>query len=130
LKNYLAHFIKYQLPAIVWALFIFFASSVPSGKLPKFFHYVNDKLIHTVVFLVFGLLVYRALQPIGSRNKFNWSRICISVAVVVLYGITDEFHQHFVPGRTVDIMDAFADTLGGILSAFVVYFASIRKPLV
>ncbi len=39
----------------------------------------------------------------------------ISLSVVILYGLFDEFHQGFVPGRTSDIFDALADAVGGMI---------------
>ena len=56
------HFIRHQLPAIVWALVIFTASSIPASRIPHFMFKISDKLIHASIFLVFGLFVYRALE--------------------------------------------------------------------
>jgi VanZ family protein len=127
LNNYFAHFIRYQFPAVLWALLIFWASSIPATKLPTLAHFINDKVIHIIFFFVLGLLVYRALEPRKKPERFNWKRLLISIAAVVLYGVFDEFHQSFVPGRTVDVLDATADAIGGILSALVLYIATKRK---
>jgi VanZ family protein len=35
-----------------------------------------------------------------------------------VYGASDEFHQRFVPGRTADVLDWLADSLGAC--AFVI----------
>ena len=50
-----------------------------------------------------------------------------SLLAVVLasgYGATDEFHQRFVHGRSPDVHDWIADTLGALAGAFVVVLAS------
>jgi VanZ family protein len=116
------HLIRYQLPAIVWALVIFTASSFPAAKLPRFVFKINDKLIHVSIFLVFGLFVYRALELKVRRGSFELRRALLTVSAVAAYGILDELHQIFVPGRTPDIWDVAADTVGGILSALILYF--------
>src|SRR5713101_2292913 len=121
------HFFRYRFPAIIWAAVIFAASSIPGHRLPKFVLMINDKVIHASVYFVFGLLVYRALEPKVPTVTFDWRRLIIAVTTVVLYGITDEIHQSFVPGRTVDVKDATADAVGGAISGLVVFLDSIRR---
>ena len=121
------HFFHYQFPALAWAAIIFIASSIPGPQLPKLAHMVNDKIIHAGIYLVFGLLIYRAFAPRGNPDEFVWRRVIFSVALVIIYGVSDEFHQGFVPGRTKDILDASADACGGLISALVVYLVSRRK---
>ena len=118
------HFFRYKFPAVLGAIVIYVASSIPGSRLPGFVHHINDKLIHVSVFLVFGLLVYLALEPRTKSSYLSWKRIAIAVLAVVIYGISDEIHQAFVPGRTVDISDATADSIGGILAAAVVFISS------
>jgi VanZ family protein len=38
-------------------------------------------------------------------------------AIASVYGITDEFHQSFVPGRDANIWDWLADTIGACIGA-------------
>ena len=116
------HFLEYRLPAILWALVIFVASSIPGSKFPKFILKIDDKVIHISIFLVLGLLVFRALEPRVKKNSFDWLRAVISTSVVTAYGALDEIHQMFVPGRTADFRDAAADAIGAVLSALVLYF--------
>lgn len=108
---------------------IFFASGQPGGGQPFLFE-GSDKLIH---FFVFGLLATLVL-----RSRVVWSRGAgrgwIAVAVVSLYGISDEFHQSFTPGRSVEFADWIADTLGALVAVCAYLFwggyrALIEKPL-
>lgn len=126
MNRYLGHFFRYQFPALLWAGFIFWISSVPYHRLPKIAHMVNDKIIHAGTFFVLGLLIYRAFAPLGAPKLFRWQRLVISVITVVIYGFFDEFHQAFVPGRSVDIRDASADAVGGLLAAVVIYALTRR----
>ena len=114
------HFIRFQLPAIVWAFVIFLLSSIPATRLPRFAHLFNDKFVHASIFFVLGLFIYLALEPKIRPASFDWRRLIIATSAVILYGVSDEFHQGFVPGRTVDVFDAAADSLGGFLSALVI----------
>jgi len=111
-----------QFPAFVWAGVIFYVSSIPGDKLPHIVHYFNDKFLHTVFFCIFGILIYRFLNSFQSPDIFRWKNIVIEILIVSMYGVSDEFHQSFVPGRTVDVKDATADAFGGLLAALVIYF--------
>jgi len=116
---------KYKYPAIVWAVVIFILSSVPSSAMPKMDILSHDKLIHGTIFFIFGVFVYRALDPGNASQLFSWKRALVSFAIVAGYGILDELHQHFVPGRTPDIYDALADAVGGLI-ACVAMFGYLR----
>ncbi len=115
------HFFKYQFPAIAWAIVIYTLSSIPGTRLPKWTFLHFDKVIHGGFFFILGLFVYRFLEPKIHSPLFNWKRALVSFVIVVGYGILDEFHQSFVPGRTMDVLDATADSIGGILSAVAMF---------
>ncbi len=121
------HFLRYQFPAIGWALFIFSASSIPARYLPSHTILKFDKAIHVTLFFVFGILVYRALETNSKRNSFSWGRLFLSIFIVVLYGVLDETYQGTVPGRTLDIWDAIANSVGGILAGGIIYLYFRRR---
>lgn len=68
---------------------------------------------HLGEYTVFGLLLSVALAEKPSR----WSTVGLAVLIASLYGITDEFHQYFVPLRTPDVADWALDTLGAAIGA-------------
>mgnify|MGYP003341335309 CR=1 FL=1 len=123
--SWLGSFLRYQFPAVAWGAVIFAASSVPSTKIPSLLLESYDKLIHGGIFFILGILVYRAIRPLGASSTeplhFNVGRMIVSVGIVILYGATDEVHQAWVPGRSVDILDLTADAVGGLLAALVLY---------
>ena len=127
MNSYKEHLLRYQFPAVVWALLIFILSSIPASKLPKISIVGFDKIVHGSLFFILGVLVHRALEPRVQTDRFDWRRVIISVGVVIIYGASDELHQAWVPGRRVDILDLTADSVGGILSAIFVYFDEIRR---
>ncbi len=71
--------------------------------------------------------MYRALEPNVPANSVSWKRLLLAVTVAFIYGLSDELHQGFVPGRTLDIKDIAADAVGGVLAAIVVYIYYSRK---
>jgi VanZ family protein len=113
------------MPAIFWAVCIFIASSIPGGKISWWLFHRFDKVIHITIFTVFGLLVYRALGPGDPPSKFSYKRVFFMLLIVLGYGMFDELHQGFTPGRSVDIKDLLADVAGGALSAGIVLISHI-----
>ncbi len=107
--------IMFSVPAIVIMGGIFYLSHIP--ELPKVdfgLHY-EDKIAHIFAYLVLGLTLILALKGSFihlSRKKIFWLVILIGS----FYGISDEFHQSFVPGRYVEFLDWVADITGIFLS--------------
>jgi VanZ family protein len=116
-----SHFFRYQFPAIVWAIVIYVASSIPSTRLPKILVQVSDKFLHVMVFFVFGLLLYRGLDQPNGPSGFSGRRAMLALAAVIVYGLADELHQSFVPGRTLDLWDIVADSIGGALAVTLIF---------
>ena len=57
-------------------------------------------------------------KPIDALSK--WAPI-VAAALSSLYGVTDEFHQIFTPGRSCDPMDWLVDTIAAALGALICY---------
>jgi VanZ family protein len=89
---------------------IFLLSSFPSPmKVPSFF--LADKLAHVLEFGLLASLIYVALKKSGVSSH----PIFISFLIAFLYGISDEIHQYFVPGRVADPLDAVANAVGSVV---------------
>lgn len=110
-------FVKYQLPAILWAMLIFGLSSIPSLSTPKIGIKPTDKLAHIIEFGIFGYLITRAFY----HSNFSLRRysIVLGITLGILYAFLDEFHQSLVPGRCVSLGDVVADSLGVLLAQIV-----------
>ncbi|WP_413083742.1 VanZ family protein [Treponema sp.] len=78
-----------------------------------------DKIVH---FVCFGGLCFWMTFACRTRRI---SRIWIPVLIVSIYGIIDEIHQSFVPGRSCSIYDWIADT-GGAVSGALTFIAFLR----
>jgi VanZ family protein len=77
------------------------------------------KLTHVTVFGILSLLLYRSLASFRYSFIFSW-------LITVLYAITDEWHQSFMPGRVATYKDVLFDGFGAFL-ALVLTFIIIRK---
>jgi VanZ family protein len=78
-------------------------------------HGMIRKAAHVIVYLILGILLFRAFRA-GSHERRWWRWASSSLAVVVLYAMTDEFHQLYVPVRTASLVDVGLDTFGGLLA--------------
>jgi VanZ family protein len=111
-------FWRYQLPAIAWAAIIFGLSSLPGSVIPTLPPYQLDKVVHAGIFFILCLLLNRALLNQRSIPLLSTYHLVLSLVLVIAYGVSDEFHQTVVPGRTPDFFDALADSFGGLLCTF------------
>lgn len=110
------HLIFYWLPVFVFWGLIFFQSSFPASESIPALPFM-DKLLHFIAYAFLGAMMLRALRLQFSGNRFMLGMM-LSIGVSTLYGISDEFHQSFVPTRNADFADVMADMLGSIFGVF------------
>ena len=99
------------MPVAIYMAGIFYFSSLPGTQLTI---ELPDKPIHLFLYLFMGLLVVRALSG-GLPARISSAVAGGALVVTVGYGVTDEFHQSFVPGRSADLQDLYADMAGAAL---------------
>ena len=80
-------------------------------------NHIVRKNAHFFVYLVLGILVMNAIR----NNKYFALMIC------VLYAISDELHQFFVPGRGPGIKDVLIDSMGAVIGILI--FIGIFKKI-
>jgi VanZ family protein len=71
--------------------------------------------VHIAAYAGLGALSARAAGK-GLRDV-SWRAVLAAVVISSLYGVSDEYHQLFVPGRSFDILDIVADIIGSIVGA-------------
>lgn len=93
---------------------IFFLSHLKGDEidLPAFAY--SDLVAHMIVYAALGAAVLYAWSD-KCKEQHYFKVVCYTVLFCLLYGISDEFHQSFVPGRYVSGMDVVADTVGAIV---------------
>lgn len=74
-----------------------------------------DKLAHLVAYATLAVTVLWFLGKQGAERLS--ATALLTVCICVLYGISDEFHQSFIPYRSVSGLDIVADTAGAALIA-------------
>ena len=72
----------------------------------------SDKVVHFALYGLMATLVARVHAVARTRPLGMYAAILI----VSVFGVTDELHQHFTPGRTMDVWDWVADTLGAVVA--------------
>jgi len=100
---------------ISWAATIFYLSSLSRIASPNLFHF-QDKFIHAIAYAALSFFLAGALQNIWLKE--GRKKLLITCLIVILYGITDEWHQYYTPGRHADIYDVIADAVGAVLGVW------------
>jgi len=115
-----ATFLRHWLPVLVYMGFILSLSSVQTPG-PTFFT-VQDKLLHFRVYAGLGAVPSRAFRAaFEGRAGLPWP---VGAALAgSAYGVLDELYQLTVPGRTSDVRDWIADTLGALAAVLVLRLA-------
>ena len=107
---------------LAWAGLIFVVSSIPNppdagGQDWKY------ELAHVVEYAVFGSLALRMLRGYRPRDAIVVLGL-LAWSLAVLYGMSDEFHQSFVPNRDANWLDVGFDAIGAAIG---VALGGIRK---
>ena len=112
-------------PAALIMGIIFIASSTPGSDLPDFG--IIDLLVrkggHLVGYALLGAAFFHGLSS-GKSQTRSW--IIITEILVILYALSDEWHQSFSPGRNPALMDICIDAAGGLIGIASLYFARKR----
>jgi len=98
---------------LAWMLVVFYFSSLSNlGSLRR----VPDWISHPMEYGVGAALVCHALAG-GLWRPASMGMAVAAVALVTLYGVSDEYHQSFVPGRDSDPLDVAKDFAGATIGA-------------
>ena len=113
--------------ALIWAIFLFALTSWPSppqvpivSTTPHF-----DKLIHFTLYGVQAFLIYRAVRWPGKPGA-SLARVLAVVGLMAVWGIVDETHQYWIPGRSMEAGDVAADVVGAAAGALAASITSRR----
>ena len=101
---------------------IFVLSSM--SRLPSLPGDVDDSVPHVFVYGVLAALLLRGLVGARRRSVTIWAAWTAAL-LATLYGVTDELHQWFVPGRMAEVSDLVADAVGATVAAGLLWAWSI-----
>ena len=133
---WIREFMKNWFPTILWMVFIFWLSTDTFSSKHTFkvidpflrwlfpwlsqmdlrhLHAIIRKFAHVIEYFILGLLLFRTFRSDSSLTWHPKWAIWV-ITTVILYAVSDELHQSFVPSRTASIVDVSIDVVGGILS--------------
>ena len=98
---------------------IFYLSCLSDVPIPVLFH-SQDFFLHIIEYGVLGYLLSLAFLSTGVQRRIR----LYTFSIILMYGVSDEVHQAFVPLRDPSVLDVVADTLGGLLGMLVFHLFS------
>lgn len=104
----------FQLIFIAYVVFIIAASLVPEAGTSIVVY--KDKIVHLAAYFVMGIFAWTAVTTMKRKLYLLFSS--------VLLGVVLELVQEFVPGRSMDVADAAANTAGVVLAYIVCRFCA------
>ncbi len=134
-------------PLILWAAFIFIGSTDllsaantggvlvrpvlwlfphASERTVAIYQFATRKAGHITEYFIFALLCARAFRT-SSRELLRHRWFLASLLLVVVYALSDEFHQSFYPSRTASIYDSMIDSVGGLAALFLLAIRRRRE---
>ncbi len=118
-------FLKVHGPWIFLMILIMAQSSISRLPVPDVGINYFDKILHFFVFGILGMLIQRGMMR-SDRKCIKKYALLISISIGLLFALSDEWHQSFVPGRIADELDWVADALGIIAFSYL-YFRFKKK---
>jgi VanZ family protein len=88
---------------------LFYVSSLSSIPRPP--AGLTDKHEHFFFYGILAALTLRALAR-GEWRRVRLRTVVGAIVISTAYGVSDEFHQRFVPGRDYELLDMIADAMG------------------
>lgn len=117
---------RYGLLVLLYCAALFWLSSQPLTLPPKALFPGADKVVHMTLYAGLAVLVFLTLRRSG-RNHSPAVQYWIPIVFCLLYGISDEIHQLFVPTRAFDLLDILADTFGAALAQCALFIVRGRS---
>lgn len=82
------------------------------------------KLAHFSIYAIGGIISYSLVNQYNIKLK---KKIILSFGICLIYAITDEVHQAFIPDRSSQISDVLIDSLGALLGIAMCNIKNIIK---
>ena len=107
-------------PLVVYWIILFGATTLPAASMPSFG--VVDKVNHLLAYFILAILLFLTLLfqqkvPLSLNKAAAYALIICS-----LYGMLDEVHQIFIPGRSAEFLDFLADACGALLGVLLMNY--------
>ncbi|HOV33477.1 MAG TPA: VanZ family protein [Candidatus Hydrogenedens sp.] len=105
---------KYLFISIVYALFVFWVSIQPITKETTELFPYQDKVVHAFLYMIFAIII--ATGMVRNENGYNPKMVIIlSIIIPFIYSALLEVCQKFVPTRSFEMFDLFANLIGSVI---------------
>ena len=108
------------IPLIIYWIILLIATTVPEPEVPSFG--VGDKFKHFGAYLGLAVLLSFTLHYQNKNLLFKKYFLFAAWIIATFYGMLDEFHQSFIPGRSAEFLDWFADAVGAAAGCIFIYY--------
>lgn len=121
-------FLSRWLPVLLWAALIYWLSNESNPykyisapvriwlKNNRLFDYrmweISGLLMHLTLFAVLAILIIRVL---AWQKRPRFAHFFFAFILAVLYAVSDEIHQSYVPDRAFEVLDLSLNTSGAFL---------------
>ncbi len=104
----------FWLPAVLWAGLIFYLSS-RTNVTPGWgiWDEIFSCSAHFIEYLILSFLLLRAFD--NTTNLAIKTKYVFVVIIVILYAMSDEWHQSFIPTRIPSLFDIITDIMGAVV---------------
>ncbi len=118
---------KRWLPLLAWMALIFYLSGRTENEIPSFgfWDLLAKKGAHFLAYSFLSLLAWRGAM--GEKRPLpphKTKPFLTAFVITLLYAISDEFHQSFIPTRHGQPLDVLIDTVGGLTMLLLLYYWS------
>lgn len=103
-------------------IFYLSSRSVPAASQINWQDFTFKKSAHVFVYFVLTMLTFFSLPVEVKLNR----KLLISFLWATLYGISDEIHQSFTPGREPHVRDVMFDSLGSIIAICLIKYSQLK----
>ena len=121
--------VSFWAPPLFCMFLMFLVSSQSRISIPD---QLSDKWLHFLAYLILAVLLLRAFHQ-GPGRPLRWRATVLAVGCASAYGVLDEIHQTFVPGRFGSSVDLLADVAGALAAVGLLFtwnrFVRVRSPL-
>ncbi len=128
-KRFIFGLFFYYFPAFLWMFLIFYLSSIPglkTGVKPIELEIFFRKTAHLLEYFILTFLFWRIFREYWKLSFKKAGVLCFSL--ILLYAVSDEWHQSFIENRAGRALDVLIDVVGALLTLVILNFLSkIRK---
>lgn len=120
--NYIVRNKKFlvNVPLIIYWIILFILTSLPTGyAITTSF---SDKIDHFGAFGLLGVLLYLNLYFQDKYKLLAEYPSIFTLMIASFYGMMDEIHQIFIPGRSAEFLDWLADFSGVLIAVLLTSF--------